>query len=161
MSKWVSFKDETVPSANESSNVPLEMPVEIVETKDNNQQTDGKEEIKFSAVSPTATPNLTYLQNMNTKSWQVNFNQFPLVDIEGSNIENKDVVEFYEKQNEIVDEYAKLYKSKLEHDDEDETMSSSVKSETDELKERSMFEKEDDVSPAMRRLEYWCIHLSK
>ena len=135
----------------------------IVATAANSEGGNSSEQMMTHRIgsSPNFNPisvpkvNVSYVEHA-TRDWQSNFKQFPLIDT--SNIEKKKVVEFYEKQNEMVDEYAKLYKSKLEH--ADETTSEGDLTGRSVVMNEDAFKQEEQVSPAMKRLEYWCIHLS-
>ncbi|KAF0972925.1 hypothetical protein FDP41_008777 [Naegleria fowleri] len=160
-----------------SSQAPESSAFSVVGIQDSPQQAQ--------ASSPTTMPrnnsssnqlNVKYLTHLNTKDWQVDFNKFAVVDT--SNIQNKELVEFYEKQNEMVDEYAKLYKTKLEsrmeqsdEESQNEAKTFKISSEGDDsIKKRNppqqfgnedhMFETEETVSPAMKKLETICIHMS-
>ncbi|EFC37966.1 predicted protein [Naegleria gruberi] len=141
--------------------IEIEMPNNANNSSSGNGDVAGQQTVMHRiGSSPTFSPvsvprlNVSYVDQA-TREWQSDFKQFPLVDT--ANISKKEVVEFYEKQNEMVDEYSKLFKSKLEHSDETTTEG--------DLTGRSVaneaaFEQEEHITPAMKRLEYWCIHLS-
>ncbi|KAG2378652.1 hypothetical protein C9374_008291 [Naegleria lovaniensis] len=188
----------TTNQSSSNTNPMTTIPQVLEVTGVNQQQQQQNSSVADSSLPSSSSPTtltrnysssnqlqVKYLTHLNTKNWQVDFNNFALVDT--SNIQNKELLEFYEKQNEMVDEYAKLYKTKLEsrNTEEAETQDNEEGNETggtthfevssdgdDSIKRRNpvqspqfgneehMFETEETVSPAMKKLENICIHLS-
>ncbi|KAL9655581.1 hypothetical protein ABK040_002246 [Willaertia magna] len=134
--------------SDNNNNVKIELE-EVDLSKQNNDNNKPKE-----SSSPTNGQGISFKDNIETQHWQTDFKQFPVVDPNAIETKKKKVIKFYEKQNEMVDEFVNLFQSKIQK------TASRLSLNEEESPKVENIGRDETITEGMRKLEYWCLHLS-
>ncbi|KAL9647922.1 hypothetical protein ABK040_008193 [Willaertia magna] len=126
-----------------------------------------------TATSTNSSPSSDRaFKTVETQEWQSNFKSFPIVDT--SRVGKKQVAKFYQKQNELIDQYANLFSTTINKEfldesdkEEDDNNTGTPKESTEGHSPRynqtlieGTIDNQFTLERKKARYEYLCIHLS-